>query len=200
MAWPATPLTTYISGTTPWIKAADMNAIQSGVNGIINGGYSLKGATIDGTGGSAVTTPAGSLTISGANGGALTWPTSPYVQGVLFRDVVTLGWARAYWDGSAMQLYQGYNVRQLTRNGVGNYTVIFQPVVANPARAGVVTSCGQNPVALTNGFVCNVQQISSDGAGRIQVVVRTLDPQGGGQAREAGPDLANWFYVEVKGS
>jgi hypothetical protein len=37
VAWPASPLRTYVANSTPTIKAADLNAFQSGINGIIYG-------------------------------------------------------------------------------------------------------------------------------------------------------------------
>jgi len=43
----------------------DLNAIQDAINRIINGTYSLKALTIDGTGGNIVAPAAGSLTVSG---------------------------------------------------------------------------------------------------------------------------------------
>lgn len=63
MAWPSTPLTTYTANTAPAIKAFDLNAFQSGINGIINGTYSLKALVVDGTGGSIVAPTANTLQI-----------------------------------------------------------------------------------------------------------------------------------------
>lgn len=64
MAWPSTPLTTYNPATTPAIKASDLNSFQTGINGIVNGTYSLNGLVLDGTGGSVVTPLAGALRVS----------------------------------------------------------------------------------------------------------------------------------------
>lgn len=201
MAWPSTPLTTYSAGTTPWIKAFDMNSIQSGINGTINGTYSLASATVDGTGGSVITPVAGSLTVSGTNGGALTWPTTAYPKGTMFQDSVTLGWVRGYWNGAAMVATQAYNLLSMTRTGVGAYTITFQPVVSNADKAGILTSCGRNP-DLSHpeyGLICDVKQVSAVG-GRVTVSIQMLDPHLGPNVIEAGTDLSNWFYVEAKGS
>lgn len=65
MAWPNTPLTTYTFDGAPPIKSMDLNAIQDAINRIINGTYSLRAVTIDGTGGNIVAPVAGSLTVSG---------------------------------------------------------------------------------------------------------------------------------------
>jgi hypothetical protein len=51
MAWPNTPLTTYVPNSTPAIKAADLNAFQSAINGISAGSTSIAGAVLDGVGG-----------------------------------------------------------------------------------------------------------------------------------------------------
>lgn len=63
--WPNTPLTTYTFDGAPPIKSMDLNAIQDAINRIINGTYSLKALTIDGTGGNIVAPAAGSFTVSG---------------------------------------------------------------------------------------------------------------------------------------
>jgi len=65
LAWPNTPLTTYTFDGAPPIKSMDLNAIQDAINRIINGTYSLRSVTIDGTGGNIVAPAAGTLNISG---------------------------------------------------------------------------------------------------------------------------------------
>lgn len=74
MAWPITPLTTYLPGSTPAIKAADLNAIQDAISKTLLGKYSFAGLLVDGAGGNAVAPPAGGLSLTGgANiGGAAT--------------------------------------------------------------------------------------------------------------------------------
>ena len=64
MAWPSTPLTSYVSNTVPAIKAFDLNSFQMGVNGIINGTYSHKAVVIDGTGGTLATPLSGALILT----------------------------------------------------------------------------------------------------------------------------------------
>ena len=73
MAWPSTPLTTYIANSTPSIKAFDLNAMQTGTNGIINGTYNLQAVTVTtGTPGSVVAPVAGDITsINASNIGLL---------------------------------------------------------------------------------------------------------------------------------
>ena len=74
--WPSSPLTSYLAGGTPAIKAFDLNAFQSAINGIINATYSLLGVVIDGTGGNVVTPVAGAMQVTSSRSGA-TFPTTP---------------------------------------------------------------------------------------------------------------------------
>jgi len=66
MAWPITPLTTYLPGSTPAIKASDLNAIQDAINKAFLGKYSFAGLIVDGVGGNAAAPPAGGLSLTGA--------------------------------------------------------------------------------------------------------------------------------------
>src|SRR5690349_3399956 len=65
MAWPLTPLTTYLPGSLPAIKAADLNAIQSAINRGFLGTYSYAGIVVDGVGGQDAAPIAGGLKTSG---------------------------------------------------------------------------------------------------------------------------------------
>jgi hypothetical protein len=50
MAWPLTPLTTYIANSVPAIKAADLNGIQSAINQLYTGQNTIAKLAIDGMG------------------------------------------------------------------------------------------------------------------------------------------------------
>lgn len=65
MAWPLTPLTTYLPGGLPAIKASDLNAIQDAINKAFLGKYSFAGLVVDGTGGNATTPLPGGLSLTG---------------------------------------------------------------------------------------------------------------------------------------
>jgi len=65
MAWPITPLTTYLPGSTPPIKASDLNAIQSAIVRAFLGTYSFAGLVLDGAGGNDAVPPAGGLSAKG---------------------------------------------------------------------------------------------------------------------------------------
>ena len=136
MAWPSSPLTSYLAGSTPYIKAADMNSLQSGINGIINATYSLKAAVIDGTGGSIVAPVAGTLKLSGTASGTAT-PTTTVPWGTVYKEGLLFG--GAYVDGAGV-FQAGYNVKSTTRIGAGHYEVLFNGAPTNVGRCrGQVT-------------------------------------------------------------
>jgi hypothetical protein len=65
MAWPLTPLTTYLAGSLPAIKAFDLNQIQQAINSAFGALWSFKGLAVDGVGGQAVNPAAGLLINNG---------------------------------------------------------------------------------------------------------------------------------------
>jgi hypothetical protein len=66
MAWPLTPLTTYLPRGLPPIKASDLNAIQNAINRNFLGTYSHFGLVLDAIGGQDATPNAGSLSAEGS--------------------------------------------------------------------------------------------------------------------------------------
>jgi hypothetical protein len=125
MAWPSTPLTTYSAGNPPAIQAADLNAFQSAINGIINGTYSLRGVVVDGTGGSVVVPLAGAALVAALLTGT-TAPTTAYASATLGIGTVCSGWARITGAGA---LLRGFNVESTARTGgspTGDYTLTFR--------------------------------------------------------------------------
>lgn len=197
MAWPSTPLTSYVANSTPTIKAADLNAFQSGINGIINGTYSLAAAVIDATGGLVVAPPAGSLQVSGADISNTAVPSTSVPSGQMFQDTVCLGYCRAYWDGAAMVPVRVANVRSLVRNGTGDYTVIFNATMASPATAIVEITMGINPTDPNRGFIGNPLQIKDDGSSRLEVRFVTIDPVA---VAKLDTNVSGNFIVTVRGS
>lgn len=162
-----------------------------GLRGAIIGDFvgasrkTFKAVDIDGAGGLASGSPAGSLKVSGASGSETTVPTTAYAVGTCFSDSVTFGFARGYWDGANMVLTRGFNVKTLTRIGVGSYRIIFHPVLNSPATAMVITC------ATGNGVAASPITIADDGAGRLQVDFQTW--QSG-----VGVVDAPQFFVEAK--
>lgn len=196
MAWPLTPLTTYTANFAPAIKAFDLNAFQSGINGIVGGTYSVAGVYVDGTGGAVVAAPAGSLTLTGGTASGTPTPTTAVPAGQVYRDAVCLGWARGYWNGANMILVRGFNVLSMARNGVGDYTIVFNPVVSDANSAFAAVTLGTNPAVVSRGFIGNPYAVESDGANRIRVKFNTCDPVANALI---DTNATSQFFVEVKG-
>jgi len=136
MAWPSTPLTSYLSGGLPAIKAFDLNAFQAAINGVVNATYSLLGLVIDGVGGNVVVPTAGALMLSGSASGVVA-PTTAVPWGTMFREGPQFGAARVTGAGV---FEAGYNVQSTTRTGAGVYQVLFNGAPTNVARCtGQVT-------------------------------------------------------------
>lgn len=121
MAWPSTALTTYVAGSAPTIKAFDLNAFQSAINGIVNATYSLAAVVADGTGGAIVATTAGTTQVSAT----LTETTVPGTARAVGLDCVgTRVWGWVYFTGGG-SVSRGYNVKSFSRVAAGLYTVEF---------------------------------------------------------------------------
>lgn len=118
-AWPLTPRTTYVSGTTPAIKAADLNAFQAAINSLYAGTGSVVGLTVDGTGGTAVTAPAGLAVVSGRVTDT-TAPTATVATGTVGRGQVPFCWGRVNNDSTFVI---GANIKSVTSGGAGSTTV-----------------------------------------------------------------------------
>lgn len=58
MAWPATPIQTFVDGSPPPYNAAFGNALQSGVNNLVQGTQTFSTVYVDGLGGTSRTLPA----------------------------------------------------------------------------------------------------------------------------------------------
>lgn len=165
MAWPSTPLTSYVSNTVPAIKAFDLNAFQLGVNGIINGTYSHKGVVIDGVGGSLSTPTSGTLTLTQSGSSAVTPnPTTPlgsFYQNQLMSCV-------GYID-SAGHIVRGVNIKGVTiamgiytvtfninlDGGAGNYPVFAMPIVGGASSYYAHCSIIPGLPSSVNVFICN---------------------------------------------
>lgn len=140
MAWPSTALTSYLPGTTPWIKADDLNAFQSAINGIINGTYSHKALVVDGTGGSVVSPTAGTVRVSSSVSGQSNvapfgLPTVPI--GELNREQILLGAAHVLMNPFTPDTISGvggFNVRRVVRSSTGVFVVVFNNAFPNSYR------------------------------------------------------------------
>lgn len=135
MAWPLTPLTTYLAGGSPAIKAFDLNAIQAAINSIVGGVLSLKALVLDGTGGLAVAPRDGTGVCTGTvSSTTFPSPLSYPAGGVLARGTLPIGWAVVASTGV---LLNGFNVLSgpgVVRTGAGVYEITFN---AEPSTASV---------------------------------------------------------------
>lgn len=128
MAWPSTPLTTYIAGSAPTIKAFDLNAFQSAINGIVNATYSLAAVVADGTGGSIVATTAGTTRVSAT----LTETAVPGTARAVGLDCVgtrPYGWVN--FTGAGV-VKRHYNLKSFSRTAAGSYTAEFHGAPSDP--------------------------------------------------------------------
>lgn len=166
MAWPATPLTTYVPSFTPAIKAFDLNAFQSAINGLVNGTYKLAAVTTTtGTAGSAVSPIAGTVQAAAAVAGSVL-PNTSLPQGTLTRGLVPIGWALVASDGT---LTQGINVNAApTHVGTGSYRVVF-----NVASAGITEGVALAvSYDLIDARVIAANYVAVGGKAGVSVVIR----------------------------
>jgi hypothetical protein len=134
MAWPLTPLTTYLPGSLPAVKAADLNAIQAAINRGFLGTYSFAGLVVDGTGGQDATPTPGGIKTSGGiiAGGPITvgasafgksLPTPAPIAGAIYQDTRII--AAGFFYATAALAY-GFNISAVARTPnvpVGSYLV-----------------------------------------------------------------------------
>jgi hypothetical protein len=173
-----------------------------GLRGAIVGDFTgavrktLKSLEVDGAGANTSTLVPGTARFSGGTLSGTTAPTTSAAQGTVAQDSVCLGWARGYWNGAAMVLVRGWNVRSLTRNAQGDYTVVFNSTVGSPGTAYAQVTMGINPSVISHGFVGNILQIADDGSSRISVEFITIDPNANLQLDTTA---TSQFFVEVRG-
>lgn len=165
MAWPFSRLRTYIATTPPTIKAADLNEFQDKLIGLFTGTLSTIGLVVDGTGNQVVTPKAGGLTVTGDFSGTVT-PTTNLGSGTLGLSNVCQGWARIT---SAGALVRGHNVKSITKNGVGDYSLTF-----NWQPAHGTELCPSYSVIGTGVPVTHECESGIDGSGYAVVQVRVF--------------------------
>ena len=167
-AWPTTPLTTYVSGTTPYIKAFDLNSIQAAINRAFLGTYSYKAIQIDGIGGANSAPPTGSLIVSRTTSG--TAPTTSTLQGELTKGLVPQCWGQL---SSAGSLQRGVNILSAARTGAGTYKVVCYSVPSDLVNTAVVG----NTLNVSGGRTVNIAT-QDDGGGHLQVNIGIINNAG----------------------
>lgn len=173
MAWPSTALTSYLPGTTPWIKADDLNAFQSAINRIINGTYTLKTLYVDSTGGNTAAQLPGLVVANGLVTHTTLPNTVNYAAGTVAQGTVARAWAVVNADGSFAG--RGYKVYSTGRTPAGlpsgDYTVVFDTNPSDRVHAAVFA----NIVDLVVGGA-SIQAQPFDSGGRQGVRVFTGTP------------------------
>lgn len=188
MAWPLTPLTSYVAGTTPAIKAADLNAMQATTNQQIAGTVTVAALVCDGTGGSAATPVAGTIKPSSVASG-VGLPNTAVPWGTCYKDQVLFGGARVNSGGT---LATGLNVKTINYTASGQYEVVLNGQPTNTGRLRAQVSSFNNGAYLgTAGhqLTFDVDSISTSGSD-IAVTVFVYDETGA--KRDAGFCLEVW--------
>lgn len=169
MAWPSTALTSYLPGTTPWIKADDLNAFQSAINGIINGTYTLKTLYVDSTGGNTAAQLPGLVVANGRVTHTTLPNTVNYAAGTVAQGTVARAWAWVHADGS---FERGFKVTSTGRTAMGNpagdYTVVFDTSPSDKVHVAVFASIVELRFA-----PCDIQVLAFDSGGKQGLRVYT---------------------------
>jgi len=155
MAWPLTPIQTFISNVTRW-TAAWANQVQAGVNGIVAGTYSLIGVVADGVGGQTITAVPGTLQAAAAAGGTST-PTPSITKQALYRDLVPIAVAAVSAAGA---LVWGVNIASVIRASAGHFTVTLTNGASSAAKmVPIATSQGLSGADPAQADVTNATTI-----------------------------------------
>lgn len=169
MAWPNSPLTTYSPGTTPWIKADDLNAIQSAINGIINGTYTVKTLYANSVGGTVLVQQPGLVVADGTVTHTVLPNTTNYLAGTVARGTVARAWAVVNADSSFARGYKTYSTgRTPMGNPAGDYTVVFDTNPSDKVHVAVFAAIVELRSAPTS-----IQVLPYDSGGKQGVRVWT---------------------------
>lgn len=167
MAWPLSPLTSYVGGTTPYIKASDLNSFQSAINGVFGGTLSLKSVVVDGTGGAASSPSAGEIHVSRVVADTSQPSAATTNKGQIYKEScpTTKG---SFRPGFGTPIRWAFGVHSYTKNGLGDYTVVCKEIPsggADPQYRSVVHVTPTLDVA----FDRCVATKAVDGAGRLEI-------------------------------
>lgn len=176
MAWPNTPLTTYLAGGLPFIKAADLNSIQSGINGIINATYSLAAVVVDGTGGAVVVPVAGTAKVSAT--ASSTGVGSAVAWGLGYKEQTAFGGITCDDTGAVAG---GFNIKALPglvgaagHPITGTYIVTFHGAASASVGRYIPVACPSWVTAGPNNYDVKVSNVAIVGAD-LQVTVLVYD-------------------------
>lgn len=149
MAWPLTPIQTFIANVTRW-TASFANQLQAGVNGIVAGTYSLLGVVVDGVGGVVSTAVAGAISMSTPAGSTTVPSPLTVARKVFYGDMQPYAMAIVDQASSGTAVVKwGVNVAGIATNGAGDWTI--QLKTAAPALARM----GAQATAMASGNTAN---------------------------------------------
>lgn len=178
--------------TTPYIKAYDLNAFQSGINGIIGGTYNLAGVVLTtGTPGSVVTPVAGSL-LAARSLFSTTVPTPSTAQaGEHHRETPPA--AAGSFVGSAMgvAVKTAWGIYDKSRISTGRYAITLQRVPSGLTADNVVV------VATGIGSTLVTVDISLDGSNRPVLEFATYALTAGSPANVVAAESNFYFSAWV---
>lgn len=143
MAWPLTPLTTYVASSTPAIKASDLNSIQSAINSLYSGALSIKSLYVDGVGAAASPIGAGNAFVSGTIVSSTATSKDLWIPGSYW-DVMGGTWTHNNTQSSVVcssgpgKLRYGLLLPYLPPSG-GQYTLISVGVAVDKASTSTMT-------------------------------------------------------------
>lgn len=175
-ALPLSRSTTYVAGTPPAIKAADLNAMQDWIAALFSGTHTVVAGAADGIGGVPIGLQPGTY-LAGRYGAETTVPTVTAIQaGQLNRESVPVGMAHL---DTACGVYGVFNVASIAAGvpGVCIVTFKFQPRNTDPNRT-LVHVTGHNAANVT----CRPTVLALDGSNQLRVTVGCQDSAGATQA------------------
>lgn len=140
MAWPLTPLETFVARSVPVIKATFLNTLQKWVNDLGLGVVTLKSLVVDGMGGNAVVSVAGSMQVSRSVADDQEPTAAATLKGQVNKESIPTGLASI--AGGFHAVNRGYGIQEVTRNGDGDYDVTFKdiPTGNDPTNAVVLVT------------------------------------------------------------
>jgi hypothetical protein len=172
MAWPATPLATFVNASAPACDATFLNNLQSGINGLVTGMYSFRSLTTDGAGGAAIAGGTGTIVASSTvqglamiatyNVGGSSLPTIAIAKGTLYKDMIPLAaGAVRYGGGSTYTLDWGFGVTSIAQASTGVINVTLQNAAASVTNAVVIATINHTPGTAASGDTCQGIMASS---------------------------------------
>ena len=172
MAWPLTPLLTFVNGSSPACDAVFLNNLQLGVNGLCAGTYSYAGVVLDGTGGAVVTPTAGAVKFSAAVSATST-PTPAFAKGVGYKEnqAFAAGAVR-YTSPTTYTLDWGFNISSLSRASAGVININLVTAMASITNGVVMATMNDTP---GNAGGVSVSYALMGGAGATAQVTMTGD-------------------------